>query len=169
MKWWPFKNESVDERIQNTRNMIYKETFIIIVVLCHISIIVKLFYYGQNIDMIVTELVALTISSLYYGIRSIKLGLYSDQVEIHDRKSKFSMSNKNIFWGLGLGIVIAIFMGVRSSIIYSDGGIQSWWYFLIVFLACIMIYIPILVIFSTGSHHLSDWLSKKAANKDLDE
>ncbi|MFX3632854.1 MAG: DUF6773 family protein [Candidatus Pristimantibacillus sp.] len=169
MKWWPFKNKIVDERIVNTRNKIYKETYVIVSLLCSVSVIVKYIYYGQNINMIATELVILLASSLYFGIRSVMLGLYSDEVEVHDRKSKIPFSTKNMIWGLALGIVIALFFGIRSSIVYADNDMQSVKYFIVVFFVSMIIYIPFLLIVLTSTHYFANQISKKAADDDLVE
>jgi hypothetical protein len=169
MRWLSFRHNQTDERIVNTRNMIYKEMYRVVTLLCLASIIVKYTIYGPNTGMIATELVILLLSALYYGVRSVILGLYSDEVEVHDRTSRVSLNAKNWVLGLGLGIAIAAFFGIRSAIIYGHGGMQSVWYFVIVFFAALMMYVPLLVVVLAGSHALANKVSKKAAQEKLDE
>ncbi|OAB44431.1 DUF6773 family protein [Paenibacillus glacialis] len=169
MKWWTVKKKSVDERIVNTRNKLYKETYILVYILFGISVIVKILYFDQNIRMMITEIVIFGVASLYYGTRSILLGLYSDEVEIHDQRSKLPMSIKNVIWGLGIGVALALCFGIRSAIVYGDGGLHSLQTFFIVFIASIMIYIPFLSVAMLLTHHFANQASKKAAQKDLDD
>jgi len=119
--------------------------------------------------MFTTEVLIVLISSLHYGSRSIFLGLYSDEVEVHDQRSKLSMSAKNVIWGLGIGLALALIFGIRSAVIYGIGGLQSVWTFFIVFLVCLMIYIPLLVVGLLSTHYFANQASKKAAEKDLDD
>ncbi len=169
MKWWPFKEKTVDERIVNTRNTLYKESYFIVVLLCFISILAKNLYYGQNISMITTELVLLIVTSLYLGIRSILLGLYSDEIEVHDRKSKIPMSMKNVIWGISFGVILAIWFGIKSSTSYADGGIQSIWYFILVFSVSLMIYIPFFLLVIVSTHYFASKASNKATHEDQEE
>lgn len=169
MKWWHVKKKTVDERIVNTRNKLYKETYILVNILFGVSVIVKSLYYEQNIRMMIPEIIIFVIASLYYGTRSILLGLYSDEVEIHDQRSKLPMSTKNVIWGLGIGLALALIFGIRSAVIYGNGGLQSVWTFFIVFIASIMIYIPFLSVAMLATHYFANQASKKAAKKDLIE
>lgn len=169
MKWLQSKNRPVDERIVNMRNKIYKEAYVFVVLICCLSVIVKYILYGPNIGAVATELIVLLLPSLYYGIRSAFLGLYSDEVEMHDRTSKLPFSLKNVLIGLGFGVALALFIGIRSAITYGDGGAQSWWYFTIVFAASLMIYIPLFVGIMAFGHALANKASKAAAAEELDE
>ena len=169
MNWWPFTKIKVDERITHTRNMLYKETYFVVVLICFASMLAKNIYYGQNVSMITTELVLLVVTALYYGIRSIKLGIYSDEVEVHDRKSKLPMNMKNVIWGLCLGVVLATWFGINSSVNYAEGTLQSIWYFILVFFVSLIIYIPIFLIVIVMTHNLAYKVSKKATRKDEEE
>lgn len=160
MKWFQRNKKVEDERIVSLRNKLYKETYIVIAVLCFVSIAVKWFVYGQGTENIMSELSILLVSSLYFLIRSAYLGLYADEVEVHDRSSRFPMSLKNVFWGLGVGIAISVFMGIRSTIEYGDGGLHSLWTFVIVFLGAFMIYVPLLVVVLLIGHALAKKGSK---------
>lgn len=120
------------------------------------SIIVKFVMLGKDTPVI-TEIVILLASSLYYLIRSASLGIYSDAVEVHDRTSKFKMSTKNIIAGSALGLGLALYFGFRSATLYADGGLQSLWYFVLVAFVSLMIYVPLFLLLTFGLH--------KAANK----
>ncbi|GED16222.1 DUF6773 family protein [Aneurinibacillus migulanus] len=169
MKLFSLKRTPMDERIVHTRNMLYKEAYIIAMLLCFVSLVAKYIIYGPNIGVVATELIILMLSALYYGMRSVFLGLYSDEVEVHDRTSKLSMSKKNVIWGLGFGIAIAAFLGIRSAVVYGDGGVQSLWYFIIVLFASLMMYVPFFVGIMAIGHTLANKASKKAIHEDLDE
>jgi len=91
----------------------------------------------------VLELLILLVGGVYYLARSIFLGVYWDEVELHDRSSKVPMSNKTIFTSVGLSLLIAIFMGINSAVNYADSTSQGLWYFVQVLLVSIAIYLPI--------------------------
>jgi len=131
----------VDERVVSTQNKIYKEAYIIAMVLSFISAVVKSFIYGFSILLITAELVIMIVPALYYGVKSVYLGLYADEVELQTRISKFPMSGKKLILGLGVGIAISIFLGVRSSMIYGSDT-NYIWYFIIVFFVVLILYIP---------------------------
>ncbi|WP_276914269.1 DUF6773 family protein [Aneurinibacillus aneurinilyticus] len=169
MKLFNTKRAAMDERIVHTRNMLYKEAYIVAILLCSISVVTKCIIYGLNIGATITELSILFLTALYYGIRAVFLGLYSDEVEVHDRTSKLSMNKKNMIWGLGFGVVMATFFGIKSALMYGEGNAQSLWYFILVFFASLMIYIPFFVGILAILHALAYKASKKVIDKDLDE
>jgi len=77
-------------------------------------------------------------------------------MEAHDRRSKISMSKINILIGIGTGIAIAIFFGIRSSILYgSDTNRLE--YFTMVFFASLIIY----CLFSLPSIYMVDSIAKR--------
>ncbi|NHN30629.1 DUF6773 family protein [Paenibacillus agricola] len=169
MKWFNFENKHTDERIINTRNSIYKEIYSLVAILCIASAIFKTIKYGTQIEVIATELLILIVSALYYTYRSVRLGVYSDIVEVHDRTSKYPMSIKNVVMGLGLGIGLAIYFGVRSALLYAEGGPQALYYFMIVFVVALIIYIPFLVTIMTLPHAWANKVSKRRNREELDE
>lgn len=171
MKWLRLlsRNKQVDERIVNIRNQIYKETHIGIMILCSVSILIKYICYGPNLGNVATELVITFASALYFAIRSISLGLYADEVEIHDRSSKLPMSLKNVFISLGIGILIAVFFGVRSAVEFGQGTAQSFKFFIIVFLASFLIYVPFIVGIVVIGHTLANKFSKKVSTRHENE
>lgn len=150
-----------DERIVSTRNKLYREAYILAMALCVISIVVKYCLYGANIEMVTTEIVVLLLPALYYGVRSVRLGIYADEVEVHDRSSKLPFSLKNIMIGGIFGVAIALFFGIRSAILYGNAS-NSLWYFFILFVASFMIYIPCFVGVLAVSHALAMRNSRKA-------
>ena len=97
----------VDERIENVRNQIYKEIYMIISVLCLGSFFLKVLLFDVGAKGVVLELLIIIVSGVYYLARSIFLGVYWDEVELHDRSSKVPMSNKTIFTSVGLSLLIA--------------------------------------------------------------
>jgi len=153
-----FKKEKkvVDERIVSIKNKIYKEAYIVAIALCFVSIIVKSIIYGFSLLSVTAELFILIIPAIYFGIKSVYHGIYADETELQARISKFPMSGKNLMLGLGLGLAIAIFMGGRSAYLYGHDG-SGFVYFILVFLASIVIYIPCFA----GIVYLRHLLAKK--------
>jgi len=168
MNLFNLKKKPMDERVENTKNKLYKELYILIMIICFISIGVKDYLYGIDPKHVVTELLVIFLSVLYYGIRTVWLGIYVDEIEVHDRTSKLPLSTKNIIIGLVFGVIIAIFWGIRSSILYGNSG-NRLWYFIIVFLASIMMYCPFLIAFIAIGDSAARKASKKITQKHEDE
>lgn len=164
MKWLR-RRYPRDERIEQIKNSIYREMYWLVNAIAGISIITKLIL-GMDIQSMLTELVIVTAASLYYLFRIVQKGIYSDEVEIHDHNSKLPMSVKQMLIGIGIGIVVALFFGIRSAVLYGDkkGEIET---FLIVFLASFMIYVPFLLLYAVIAHASANKLSRiAAANND---
>ena len=68
----------------------------------------------------ILELVILIVGGVYFLARSIFLGVFWDELEIHDRTSKTPMSKQTIFRSVGLALLIAIIMGINSAVSYAD-------------------------------------------------
>lgn len=166
-KFWN-KMKSTDERIINTQNKIYKEAYILVTVICFISIITKIYLYGSNIKSVVTELLIIIIPNCFFTIRTIWLGLYSDTVEIHDRTSKLPMSIINVVISLSFGIIIALFFGIRSSILYAHTNSQHVWYFIAVFFVSLIIYCPLFTIIVAVPSFIANRASKQINSKNQD-
>lgn len=156
-----------DERIVNTENKLYKEAYIVAMVICFASIIVKTYLYGFNTSTIGTELLILIVSGFYYSVRTVKLGLYSDEIEMHDRTSRIPMSLKNIIIGIVSGALIALFFGIRSAVLYGNDSNRIW-YFIITFIASISIYVPFYTVIIVLSDAAARRASKKASEKNQD-
>jgi len=169
MDLFNFKKKTVDERIDNIKNKIYKESYSFIMAICVISMGVKYYVYGtSSIKPVITELLIIFLSSLYYGIRAVWLGIYLDEIEIKDRISKTSVGKKNLIIGLVAGIAIALFWGIRSSILYGNSS-NRLWYFIVVFLASIMIYCPFFLVIIAVGDIAARKASKKITRKHEDE
>ena len=109
----------------------------------------------------VLEFLILFVSGVYFLARSIFLGVYWDEVELHDRNSKIPMSNKTIFTSVGLSLLIAILMGINSAVSYADSTSQGLWYFVLVLLVSIMIYLPILLLLFGGIYFVAKKIGMK--------
>lgn len=165
MKW--LKRRKVeDERIVNMKNKIYKEAYILIVSICTISIAVKSFMLSDWTSSL-PEFVIVLIGSLYAAIRSVLLGIYSDEVEVNDSSSKIKFNTRIMLWGIGIGIFLALFFGIRSAILFGDG---SWTtglrYFFLVSLISLLIYIPLFAGVNVLFHKLANAASQKISGKD---
>ncbi|NMM53095.1 DUF6773 family protein [Paenibacillus aquistagni] len=168
MKW--FKRKAVqDERIVNMKNQIAKEAWVLVMIICSISVIVKSFFFAEG-QPVYTELIILIVNGIYYSIRSVRTGVYADEVEVHDQTHRFSMTKKQMMIGLASGLFLALFFGFRSAYQYGDGsGTLEVEYFFVVFLASLMMYIPFFVIVTAVSHLAMNNLSKRRSNSDLED
>ncbi|NLY80584.1 MAG: hypothetical protein GX072_12080 [Lysinibacillus sp.] len=121
----------------------------------------------MGIESIATELMILFLSGVYYMYRSIKLGLYSAEVEMHDQKSKWPQKKKNLYIGIALGIGVALFFGINSAVQYAEGVGQSLYYFVLSATASLMIYLPLFIILLVVGHEVMKKKSDKAIEKML--
>jgi hypothetical protein len=161
MNFFNKPKKRIDERIENVRNKIYKEIFHIISIICLGSMILKIFILETGTESTVLEFLILIVGGVYYLARSIFLGVYWDEVELHDRNSKTPMSSKTIFNSVGLSLLVAIFMGINSAVNYADGTSQGLWYFILVLLVSIMIYLPIFLLLFGGIYILGKKIAAK--------
>ncbi|HZG71083.1 MAG TPA: DUF6773 family protein [Chondromyces sp.] len=161
MNFFKLPKKRIDERIENVRNKIYKEILHIISAICLGSMFLKIFILDMGTEAAVLELLILFVSGVYFLARSIFLGVYWDEVELHDRNSKIPMSNKTIFTSVGLSLLIAILMGINSAVSYADSTSQGLWYFVLVLLVSIMIYLPILFLLFGGIYFVAKEIGMK--------
>lgn len=164
MRWFKNRKINLDERIEETKNKIYKEACFIAVAICFISIIIKFFLYGSNFHNIVTELIIILATSIYTIIKQAYLGIYSDDEEIYDKNHKIPMSTMNVIIGAVLGIAISVFWGMRSAIVYGNESNRIK-YFIITFVASFGIYGCFFMLLMVGSHATAKSISKKQAKK----
>lgn len=164
-----WRKQAIDERVRNAQNQIYREVYNVITLICCVSIAVKFITIGVSLDVILTELVILIGGSSYYAFRSTQLGLFSDVVEMHDATSKISYSKKTILYGIIVGLVIALFMGINSAVSYADSTQQSIYYFFLVFLVSLCIYAPFFTAFLYISYYTTKKKSDKVNEKNLED
>lgn len=155
--------KNTDERIENIRNKIFKEMYYVVMVICLISVFFKMYKFGIGesalMEEAILELIILIVGGVYFLASSIFLGVFWDEVEIHDRTSKTPMSKKTIRRSVGLAFLIAIIMGVNSAVSYADSTSQGFWYFIQVLFVSLMIYLPILLILFGGIYMLAKKIS----------
>ncbi|EIM05376.1 hypothetical protein A1A1_16680 [Planococcus antarcticus DSM 14505] len=163
------KSNLKDERITNIKNKIYSEIHILVMVILSISVVLKYFFYNLGAESIATELFIFFASGVYSIYRSTKLGVFSAEIEMHDRKSKWSKQKKDLFLSITLGIVIALGFGINSAVRYADGTSQSISYFLLTTFASLLIYLPFFLIFVVGGNEVLKKNSEKSINKMLDD
>lgn len=165
---WPWKKQvPIDERVESMKDRLYKEAFVIVNAICMISLIYKSWVLELGIQDTMIELLVLTIPNVYFLIRSVRLGIYADEVEIHDRVSKWSINRKSALFGLVIAFILAASFGVRSAIVYSDN--SNWMFnFILVFVTSLLIYVPTLVLFSVTSNKLARSASEKASRRNSD-
>lgn len=160
-----WRRTKTDERITNSLNKVYKEAYYVVMLICFISLAVKVYLYGYDIKFIALEVLIIIIPSLFFNVRTVWLGLYSDEVEIHDRTSKIPMSAKSIVIGVGFGVAMALFFGIRSSILYASNNSQRVWYFITVFLVSLIIYCPFFIAVTAIPNFVASKVSKKINSK----
>ncbi|TFJ91885.1 DUF6773 family protein [Lentibacillus salicampi] len=163
------KNHSKDERITTLENKIYKEIYILVVVICVISAAIKFYQHGFHIEAAFTEWAIFLATGIYFSYRSVKLGLYSDEVEMHDRTNKMSREKKNLIVGAVIGAVGSFGIALNSTISYVDGVANSIFNFILVFFVSIIFYVPFLVFMMIISHTIMKKKSDKAVAKQLED
>ena len=71
------RKKIVDERVTNAQNKIYREIYMLVMLVCIISIVTKFILNGYNNDLIQLESFLIFGSCVYYLARSIQMGLFS--------------------------------------------------------------------------------------------
>lgn len=167
MGFW--NKKVVDERVYNMQNKIYREIYLLTMMIVLVSIGVKFYRFGVSMESVTSEIVILIGVSLYYGFRSSQLGVFSDEVELHDANSKFSYSTKQLIIGIGMGLVIALFMGINSAYQYADSSSQAIEYFFLVFFVSLIIYVPFYLLLLFAAYKSALKKSQKVNSKMLEE
>ncbi|MFL0584060.1 DUF6773 family protein [Solibacillus silvestris] len=167
MGFW--NKKVVDERVYNIQNKIYREIYLLTMMIILVSIGVKLYRFGVSMESVTTEIVILIGVSLYYGFRSSQLGVFSDEVELHDASSTFSYSTKQLIIGIGMGLVISLFMGINSAYQYADSSSQAIEYFFLVFFVSLIIYVPFYLLLLFAAYKSALKKSQKVNSKMLEE
>lgn len=163
------KKKIEDEWIVHTKNKIYTEIYMIIIVIAAISLLVKTYYFNLAFSHIITEMIILFVGGVYYIIRSVYLGIYTAEIEIHDRESKWNVQKKSIVYAIIIGFGIALAFGLNSAIQYAEGWTQSVTYFFITFIVSIIIYLPLSFLFFVIGNELMKRKSNKIANEMLSD
>ena len=100
----------------------------------------KIHNRGVSSENVLTERLIILFSAVYYCGRAAYLGIFTEEVEIHDSASKFKLSTKLIIFGVAIGMVIAIIMGVNSAFNYAESTPQAIYYFFLVFFVSLLLY-----------------------------
>lgn len=131
-----------DERVEAMKSQIFREMYYWMMGFTFLSIIIKSIMYPDDWERSAFEMLLMIFSSLYYILRSVLMGLYADEVEMHDRDNRRTVSQKNLIIGLGSALAIALYFGFRSAIVYGGEG-TTVKYFLASFFGSILIYVPV--------------------------
>lgn len=164
-----WKKKQTDERVLNIQNKIYKEIYVIIIVLTCISVAIKYFTIEFSLQAVMFEWIIMLVTSIYYIARSAFLGIYSDEVELHDNNSKMKLSNKKIISGIALGIILAIIFATNSAVNYADSQQQALTFFVSVFFISLFIYVPLFVGFNAITYSIAKRKSDKINQKNLED
>jgi hypothetical protein len=138
-----FRKKQGDERVTNMQNKIYKEMYLIVTSLSIVSIVIKFAIYGIDFNRVISEEAIVFIPSVYYVLRAAFLGLFSDEVEMHDRSSKYKLSTKTIIIGLALGVALSLIFATNSAVNFAEGRAEAVYFFILVFFVSFMIYVPL--------------------------
>lgn len=164
MGWWPFSQTPKDERVEALKGQIYKEVYVLVTAICGISFLYKHLYLGLGLKTVITEVVILIVSAVYATVRGITLGIVSDEAEMHDRASRWPLEKKATITGLLAGLILSLAIGIRSAVVYGDEATRLK-YFLIVFIASYLIYVPFLAIVGFLGTYLPRRLSERVSDK----
>ncbi|MCA0172939.1 DUF6773 family protein [Bacillus sp. RAR_GA_16] len=138
-----FRKRQHDERVTNLQNKIYREMYILIVVICALSVVYKQFLVEGGTQHLWTEIIILFVSSVFYIVRSAMLGIFSNEVEMRE-SSKLSFNRRNFMVSLFLGVGFSLLLAIRNSLKYGEGTQETIYFFLSILFGCLMIYIPVL-------------------------
>ncbi|MFJ5765873.1 DUF6773 family protein [Lysinibacillus sp. NPDC093210] len=163
------QKKQVDERVKNLQNKIYKEVYVLVMIVCSISILIKFFKMGVSLDNVLTEWLIIFISSVYYYVRTAYLGILTDEIEVHDSNSKVKLGTKNVLFGVVFGLVFAIILGLNSAFNYADSTQQAIEYFFVVFLVSLLIYVPFFAGFLGLSYMAAKKKSDQVVQKNLED
>lgn len=163
------QKKQVDERVKNLQNKIYKEVYVLIMIVCSISILIKFIKMGVSLDTVLTEWLIIFVSSAYYYVRTAYLGILTDEIEVHDSNSKVKLSTKNIIYGIVIGLLFAIIFGLNSAFNYADSTQQAFEYFFVVFLVSLIIYVPLFAGFLGFSYMAAKKKSDQVVQKNLED
>jgi len=163
------QKKQVDERVKNLQNKIYKEVYILVMIVCSISILIKFFKMGESLDNVLTEWLIIFISSVYYYIRTAYLGILTDEIEVHDSNSKVKLGTKNVLFGVVFGLVFALVFGLNSAFNYADSTQQAIEYFVVVFLVSLIIYVPLLAGVMSLTYKAAKKKSDQVVQKNLED
>ncbi len=158
-----------DERVLHLQNKIYKELYLIIMAILLVSVVVKFITVEMSLQVVLTEWIIFIVASIYYTARSATLGIYSDEVELHDSRSKMKLNNKNMIGGIALGIVLALIFATNSAVNYADGSQQAIYYFILVFFVSLFIYAPLFVGTIAITYYAAKKKSEQINQKELED
>lgn len=164
-----FKKKLQDERVTAEQNKIYREINYLIQVILLISVIYKYFRYEVSLELVATEIIIAFAAAIYYSFRATQKGLFSAEVEMHDKKSKWKYQTKTMLTGLLIGIGLSLLFGINSAVHYAASTQQATWYFILVFFVSFMIYVPFLFLISVISYNIAKNRSDKMVKKQLED
>ncbi|WP_347551317.1 DUF6773 family protein [Pseudalkalibacillus hwajinpoensis] len=164
-----FKKKHKDERVTNLQNMIYRELYVLIVIICALSVVYKQFLVEGPAQHLWTEIIILIVSSGYYLVRSSMLGIFSDEVEMHDRSSKISFNMRNFLISLLVGVGLALTLAIVNSQKYAEGPQETTYFFFVILFGCLMIYIPVLFGIMVLPYAIAKYKSDKVNERELEE
>lgn len=167
-----FKRQVIkDERIFNAQNVIYRELYSIIMVICIGSMVVKLILGMDGFKNIFAEMTILFVGAIYYLIRSSRMGIYSEEFELRYAGSKWK-SEKHT--GLSMiivtvvGIVLGVIFGLNSALNYADSTTEAVKFFILVFIVTIMMYTPVMFFMVYVPHMVAKKKSERVNERMLE-
>ncbi|KMM37992.1 DUF6773 family protein [Guptibacillus hwajinpoensis] len=163
------KRKVLDERLSGLQNGIFRELYSIVVGLCGLSIFYEQFFGEVGLANIWLELVIIIGGGAYYMIRSSMLGIFTDEVEMHDRSSKWKMSTKNIVISVLVGLGISLTFATINSQRFGETRGETIEFFFTIFFTCIMIYIPFLFAILVLPYAFAKYRSDKVNKQELED
>lgn len=151
-----------DERIEVIRNKIYKEIVNIILAICLVSSIVKIYFYKMSNQDILLETIILIVIVSYSLIRSISFGVFAAEKEIHDRGHKTKWDKKIMQKSFVFVLVIALIRGVNSVIYNTNANTPDFLLFFMVTFVSIVLGIPIVYFILSIFFSITEKVSTKA-------
>ncbi|MCA0987333.1 DUF6773 family protein [Guptibacillus algicola] len=163
------KRKVLDERIAGLQNGIFRELYSITVGLCGLSIFHEQFFGDSSLENLWLELLIIIGGGVYYLVRSSMLGIFTDEVEMHDRSSKWKMSTKNIVISVLVGLGGSLSIATINSLRFGETRGETIEFFFMIFFTCIIFYIPFLFAILVLPYAFAKYRSDKVNKNELGE
>ncbi|MFG6147520.1 DUF6773 family protein [Halobacillus sp. B23F22_1] len=167
------KKKPQDERVTTLQNKIYRELYHVIILICAGSLVYKSIQREAYIDNTWLEMLILIGGVIYYLARASHLGIFTDEVEMHDRSSKIKLNTKYLITSLMIGGGLSLFFAVNNSLRYGETTQETIFYFFLILITSLIINVPILlglfVVPSLIAKHNSDRMNERELIDEDDE
>ncbi|WP_270181182.1 DUF6773 family protein [Alkalihalobacillus sp. CinArs1] len=164
-----FRRKVLDERVTALQDGIFRELYAIVVGLCGLSIFYEQFFGDISLGKVWLELVIIIGGGAYYLLRSSMLGIFTDEVEMHDRSSKWKMNTKNMVISVLVGLGISLTFATINSQRFGETRSETIEFFFVIFFVSMMIYIPFMFAILVLPYAMAKYRSDNVNEEELED